>query len=88
MTKELAERDMYGHPIIPIGDSGYGVSVSFFSRPSIGDKQDDAQEFPDFTIFHDSDGFQQSLFSMAVYKEGQVIHNTFEDRVAEALENK
>jgi len=78
-NKQLATHDMYGHRIHLIGKSGFGVSLSTFQRPG------DIQRLPDFTIFHDSDGFRQSLFSVAVYKEGQAIHDTFEDRVAEVL---
>lgn len=78
-NKRLATHDMYGHRIHLIGKSGFGVSFTTFQRPGC------IQRLPDFTIFHDSDGFRQSLFSVAVYKEGQVIHNTFEERVVEVL---
>lgn len=76
--KELAEKDMYGDAIIPIGDSGYGVSVAFFVRP-------DDTKHPYFSIFHESDGFRQSLTSVTIDENGGWISNVFRDRTAEVL---
>ncbi len=72
---------MYGHEIILIG-RGFGVSVSYFQLAE--------RRSPDFTFFHESDGFRQSLFSVAGSSligegEGPQIHNVFRERLAEVL---
>ncbi len=69
-------KDMYGHEIVPIGD-GFGVSVTF------GVHSDGAVD-PLFSVFHSSDGFRQSLFSVDVHDRPQV-YNVFEDRLREVL---
>jgi hypothetical protein len=81
---ELREHDMYGRPIWSLGDTGYGVSVSVYT-------QGDGPPTPDFTLFHRSDGFRQALFSVTARgmfpdSRGPEVHNVFEDRVAEVLE--
>ncbi len=73
--------DMYGHEIRPIG-RGFGVSVAYF--------QNAEGRVPDFTFFHESDGFRQALFSVAGRSligegAGPQIHNVFRERLAEVL---
>lgn len=66
--------DMYGHEIIPLKETGYGVSTSFFDRG-------DGSWQPHFTFFHMSDGFRQSLFS--IMGDRPEIVNVFRERLAE-----
>lgn len=80
---ELRTRDMYGHEIRPI-EGGFGISLSYF-RLAEGERQT-----LDFTLFHESDGFRQALFSVAGRslvgeEDGPQIHNIFHERVAEVL---
>jgi hypothetical protein len=76
----LRRTDMYGHAIWPLGETGYGVSVTFCGRPG-------EPLVPEFTFFHASDGFQQSLFSVTMMqlfdKKGPLICNVFRERVAD-----
>lgn len=75
--------DMYGHPIYPLGETGFGVSITFFSEgPEFPPK------YPWFSIFHESDDFQQSLFSAELNLNGPHICNAFEDRIAEHFKNE
>lgn len=55
---EIRARDMYGNEIVPLGETGYGVSTTWFARPP------DSRLCPEWTFFHASDGFRQSLFSV------------------------
>ena len=75
-----APKDMYGHPIYPLGETGFGVSVTFSSEGP-----DHEAKYPYFTIFHESDGFRQSLFSvhMTEFENRQLLCNVFQDRIAE-----
>ncbi len=80
------KRDMYGH-LIHVSDKGhggFGVCLSFHGE--------DGDLTPYLTVFHDSDGFQQAMFSADVrekehWPDGKwpEISNTFEDRTAEVL---
>lgn len=76
----MRTEDMYGHTIYPLGDTGYGVSVSFYT-------QGGGPPAPDLTFFHSSDGFRQALFSVAARGFGTetapAVHNIFHDRVDE-----
>lgn len=69
---------MYGHEIVPLGETGYGVSTTFAGRSGSSDL------YPYFTFFHISDGFRQSLFTVDIE---HMLHprllNIFEDRIAE-----
>lgn len=69
-------KDMYGHEIHRLGDSGFGVSV-------------DSGVPPGFWLFHDSDGFRQCLFMVGLpspWKDKRpYIANVFDDRIAEVL---
>lgn len=81
---EIRENDMYGHRIYPLGETGYGVSVAFGSTPSESDCI-----YPLFTVFHVSDGFRQSLFSVSINKPDRpTLTNVFHDRVAELMANR
>lgn len=77
----LRTHDMYGHEIRPIG-RGFGISLTHF--------QSAERLVPDFTFFHESDGFRQALFSVAGRslmgeEDGPQIHNVFRERFAEVL---
>ncbi len=76
MDEPLRDHDMYGHKITPVGE-GFGVSVSLGILP-------DGSVEPHLAVFHNSDGFRQSLF--AIMGSGKYpIANVFEDRLAEVL---
>lgn len=73
--------DMYGNRIHPIGETGYGASISFYGN--YGEPL-----MPMLTLFHISDGFRQSLFSftpLGDFKGGDrpSLSNIFYDRVSE-----
>ncbi len=68
-------KDMYGHEIVLIGN-GFGVSTTFNSTMA-----------PEFALFHESDGFRQSLFSVAASERPHVI-NVFDDRLRAVLTEK
>ena len=65
---------MYGHEIVPLGGVGYGISTSFFNRGN-------GVLYPCFSVFHHSDGFRQSLFS--VMGDCPEIVNVFHERMEE-----
>ncbi len=91
-----AIRDMYGH-LIHVSDrglGGFGVSLSFYG--TVEDvKEGRPCRRPEFTIFHESDGFRQALFSVdadlgapeedPIWRRPKVV-NIFHDRLAEVLE--
>ena len=82
-------RDMYGH-LIHVADNdgagGFGVSLTWHGRP-------DTPMTPVFTVFHESDGYRQALFSIDFEEqEGPLgggrrprVVNVFDDRTAEVL---
>ena len=70
--------DMYGQPIYPLGETGFGIAVWFPGPP-----HDQQTRHPYFTIFHQSDNYKQSLFSVLMQSEGPQIHNPFPDRIVE-----
>jgi hypothetical protein len=73
---------MYGHPIVPLGENGYGVSTSFGG--GLG-----GARYPTFTVFHVSDGFRQSLFSVSIDKpERPTLHNVFHDRIGSLMASR
>jgi hypothetical protein len=72
----LREHDMYGHKITPIGD-GFGVSVSLGRYP-------DGAVLAHLAVFHESDGFRQSLLACMVDGKPHIA-NIFPDRLAEVL---
>lgn len=72
---EIRSEDMYGNRIWPLGETGFGVSVSWYGPGSGG-----GPLTAWFTFFHHSDGFRQSLFS--VDAKGRPA-NVFYDRIAE-----
>ncbi len=82
-------RDMYGH-LIHVSDDGreeFGVSMSWHTVPP------STRKLPTMNVFHESDGFQQSLFSITIIDKGPdwggerpVIVNVFEDRLREVLD--
>lgn len=81
---ELHSHDMYGHQIWPLGETGFGVSVAYYRT-----NEDDTLR-PDFTFFHVSDGFRQSLFNIhgTLDKGGRpMVSNIFHDRVAEVRQH-
>lgn len=76
-------RDMYGHEIYPLGETGFGVSISFSSEGP-----ETPPKYPHFTIFHESDNFRQCLFSVSLKPDRPYVSNTFEDRIAEHFANE
>ncbi len=81
--------DMYGH-LIHVSDhggGGFGVSLTWQGEPG-------GRVLPYMTVFHESDGFQQSLFSVTLQEvegplgggERPVICNVFDDRLHEVLD--
>lgn len=76
MDEPLRDHDMYGHKITPIGE-GFGVSIS------LGILTDGSVE-PNLWVFHASDGFRQTLFSI-MGNDKYPIANVFPDRLAEVL---
>ncbi len=75
------EKDMYGH-LIHLGNSGFGVSLTWFTT-SPGNER----KRPYMTVFHESDGFQQSLFSVVVdASERPAVSDVFDDRLREVLD--
>lgn len=72
----MRTEDMYGHTIHPLGDTGYGVSLTF------GYKKPDGPRTPNFVFFHNSDGFRQALFTLQIDKgETPQVCNIFRDRM-------
>ncbi len=79
---EIRSHDMYGQEIVPLGETGYGVSVCFASYPG----RPDPYLWPQFTVFHVSDGFRQSLFSVNLDEvDRPSLCNIFQNRVAELM---
>lgn len=75
---EADVKDMYGHKIVPIGD-GFGVSLAFAHHLN-------GAVTPCLTVFHSSDGFRQSLFSVGFSNEARPqVGNVFDDRFGEVL---
>ncbi len=77
---QLRDRDMYGNPITPLGETGYGVSIAFAGNgngPAV---------YPFITVFHISDGFRQSLYSVAM-SEALTFYvcNVYGERVTEVI---
>ncbi len=83
-------RDMYGHLIHLSEDDGegeFGVSVNYAGATGSGDM------WPEFTFFHKSDDYRQSLFTVSFeHVEGPLgggrrprVTNIFDERVAEVL---
>ncbi|KKN78147.1 hypothetical protein LCGC14_0353740 [marine sediment metagenome] len=83
-SEDSAPRDMYGHPIHPLGETGFGVSVTFhtFWPDPNGIK------CPYFSIFHETDDFRQSLFSAEMNLNGPRTCNVFWDRITEHFANE
>ena len=84
----LRSHDMYGNQIYPLGETGYGVSMSFW-KPGMDNV---APWRPEFTFFHRSDGFRQCLFSARIedpqnhqWGWSAGIINEFADRIAEIM---
>ena len=75
--------DMYGQPIYPLGETGFGVSIDFSSRGP-----DHQVRFPSFNIFHESDDYRQSLFSASLDLDRPRICNVFQDRIAGCFANE
>lgn len=75
---EISAEDMYGNPITPLAETGYGVSVS------IAYVNSGTRGHAVLTVFHASDGFRQSLFSVAIDgPDRPTLQNIFPDRLAE-----
>ncbi len=82
----LPERDMYGHEIWPLGETGWGVSVSFHRKPQ---SESPTKLHPNFTLFHHSDpNPQQCLVTLALHgTEGRPqVSNVFDKRIVEVEE--
>lgn len=74
--------DMYGNEIIRLGETGYGVSTTFSCYPS----REPPYLWPKWTLFHISDGFRQSLFSVSLDEiDKPTLVNIFHDRVLELM---
>lgn len=78
---ELRSQDMYGNRIWPLGETGFGVSVTWYSRPS----DRDPRLRPSFTFFHASDGFRQAIWSLQGDDDPGLV-NLFQDRWAEVVQ--
>ncbi len=87
----MGKRDMYGH-LIHVDDKGlggFGVSLTFSGY--------EGKDFcPQFTFFHESDGFRQAMFMVTFHELGELqggpdgrlwphTNNTFIDRTTEVL---
>ena len=80
---------MYGHLIrVSDNDGGGGFGVSVTWRRQLG-----GSLTPEFTFFHEGDGYRQALFSVGFNCEclegddlRPRVENIFHDRVAEVLE--
>lgn len=88
LCHNLRTHDMYGNEIYPLGETGYGISLCFW-RP--GDDLS-APKRPEFTLFHRSDGFRQSLFCFRIEDPERHylgwsanVLNVFEKRIAELM---
>ncbi len=76
--------DMYGQPIYPLGETGFGVAVWF---PALS--HDNQTSLAHFTIFHQSDNYRQSLFSAVLMNsEGPQICDLFPQRIDEFFANQ
>ncbi len=89
-------RDMYGH-LIHVSDrglGGFGVSLSYGG--TVEDvKAGRPARRPQFTFFHESDGYRQALFTVDAWQDPPETHpvwrrpkvvNIFHDRLIEVLE--
>ncbi len=76
-------KDMYGHEIYPLGETGFGVSITFYSEGP-----DHEARSPDFTIFHESDNYRQALFSVTMDLNGPHTSHPFRDRITEYFKNE
>lgn len=81
---DVGMTDMYGHVIVPLDETGFGISTTWHRR------MDEDFLRPQFTFFHFSDGFRQSLFSIDLTDNrfghpGPMDCNIFEDRCYEVL---
>ncbi len=75
--------DMYGHEIWLLGETGWGVSVSYHTEPQ---SESPKKLHPNFTFFHHSDpNPQQCLLTLALHgAEGRPrVQNVFDRRIAE-----
>lgn len=75
---------MYGNEIHLLGETGYGISVEFAKAndPAV-------PTYPQFNIFHVSDGFRQSLYSTGLFL-GEIpeVHNAFHERIYELMQTR
>lgn len=72
--------DMYGNEIYLLGESGFGVSFH------VGITQF-KERHPYFNVFHISDGYHQSLFSMTLNEMKLPLYaNIFPERCAEVFD--
>ncbi len=69
--------DMYGQPIYPLGETGFGISIILGTEGGIKPKP-----YIGVSVFHASDEFHQSLFSCSIGKDVH-IENVFHERLAE-----
>ncbi len=72
-------QDMYGHMIHvnEKGKGGFGISVTYSGGRG--------ERSPEFTFFHDSDDFEQAMFTVRFEDGWPMVVNTFSDRSAEVL---
>ncbi len=68
---------MYGHEIVLIG-KGFGLSLAFTHHLN-------GAVTPSLALFHSSDDFHQSLFSVTWGDDRPQISNVFDDRLREVL---
>ena len=77
------KHDMYGHEIWPLGETGWGMSVSFHKEPQ---SELPTKLHPNFTLFHYSDpNPQQCLLTLTLHGiEGRPqVQNIFDGRIEE-----
>lgn len=83
---DIHQCDMYGNEIIPLGESGWGISIENYRT------NENPTLLPSFNFFYVSDGFRQSAFSIQFNRyrlgtehPGPVATNVFEDRCMEII---
>ncbi len=83
MGMTLPDHDMYRYKIWPLGETGWGMSVSYHQEPW--------SEFPErfhptFTLFHESEPNPQQclvMFNLHGTEGRPQVNNIFDERVAE-----
>ncbi len=75
--------DMYGIWIYPLGETGFGIAVWF-----VGGGQGQKTRHPYFTLFHQSDGYRQALFSASMSVDAAYINISFREHIVDYFANQ